>query len=592
MTKHILVAVAWPYANGRLHLGRVVGCLLPADIFARYHRLVGNEVLMVSGSDTHGTPITLAADKANITPQQIYEAAHQSFLESQRDLGISYDLFTHTDTENHFKVAQDFFCRLYQQGYITPRRQKLLYSEENGRFLPDRYVEGTCPHCGYTDARGDQCDECGQLLDALELIDPRSSLDGSRPTVRETEHLFLDLPAFTEPLTAYLDSHAHHWRPHVLNFSRGYVQEGLLARPITRDLDWGIPVPLPDWEEKKLYIWFENVIGYLSASIEWAQNQGKPKAWEAWWYDPQAESYYFLGKDNIPFHTINWPIWLLGVEKLYSSDENVRLNLPTDVPANNYLSLEGQQFSTSRNWAVWLPDLLQRYDSDQIRYYLTATMPENSDTEFTWQGFVERNNNELLATWGNLVNRVLKFSFKHWGEVPNPGALRLADETLLAQIEAGFATVGSLLAAVKLRAALQETLALARLVNRYLEDTPWFSVIKEDKLSAAKTVYTALWAIDSLKILLAPFLPFSSERLHGYLGYKRPLFGDLFIQTYQESSKVHDALVYDGHEATGKWEPSQLAPGQLLQAPQPLFPKLDLALIEVERARLGQAELS
>ncbi len=591
MTKHILVAVAWPYANGRLHLGRVVGCLLPADIFARYHRLVGNEVLMVSGSDTHGTPITLAADKANISPEQVYEAAHQSFLESQRDLGISYDLFTHTDTENHFKVAQDFFCRLYQKGYITPRTQKLLYSEENGRFLPDRYVEGTCPHCGYADARGDQCDECGHLLDALELIDPRSSLDGSRPTVRETEHLFLDLPAFAEPLTAYLNSHAEHWRPHVLNFSRGYVQEGLRARPISRDLEWGIPVPLSGWEEKKLYIWFENIIGYLSASIEWAQNQSRPKAWQQWWYDPQAESYYFLGKDNIPFHTINWPIWLLGVERLYCSDEDARLNLPTDVPANNYLSLEGHQFSTSRNWAVWLPDLLERYDPDQIRYYLTATMPENSDTEFTWQGFVARNNNELLATWGNLVNRVLKFSFKHWGAVPDPGSLRPADEILLSQIEAGFDTVGSLLTTVKLRAALQETLALARLVNRYLEESPWFSVIQEDELSAAKTVYTVLRAIDSLKILFAPFLPFSSEQLHGYLGYKRPLFGELSIQTYQESSKVHDALVYDDCKATGKWEPSQLLPGQLLQSPQPLFPKLDPTLIEGERARLGRTDL-
>ena len=588
MTKDILVAVAWPYANGRLHLGRVVGCLLPADIFARYHRLLGNNVLMISGSDTHGTPITLAADRAGVRPEVIYGEAHQSFLESQRDLGISFDLFTHTDTENHSRVSQDFFCRLYQKGLITPKTQKLLYSETNGRFLPDRYVEGTCPHCGFADARGDQCDQCGQVLDALELIDPRSSLDGSRPSVRETEHLFLDLPAFSKQLTAYYDSHANHWRPHVLNFSRRYVQDGLQARPISRDLDWGIPVPLPGWEEKKLYIWFENIIGYLSASIEWANNQGNPSAWEKWWYDPQAESYYFLGKDNIPFHTINWPIWLLGAERLYSSDEQVQFNLPTDVPANNFLALEGKQFSTSRNWAVWLPDLLRRYDPDQIRYYLTAVMPENSDTDFTWQGFVDRNNQELLATWGNLVNRVLKFGYKHWGEVPDPGQLRPADNALLDQIEAGFETVGSLIGTIKLRAALHETLALARLVNRYLEESPWFAVVREDKAAAAKTVYTALRAIDSLKILFAPFLPFSSERLHNYLGYKRPLFGDLSIQTFHESRNAHDALVYDGDDASGQWQPSQLVVGQRLEQPAPLFAKLDQSVVEQERQRLQQ----
>ena len=460
MSKPILVAVAWPYANGHLHLGRTVGCLLPADIFARYHRLKGNDVLMISGSDTHGTPITLAAEQKGVSPRAIYSAYHQSFLESQQALGISFDLFTHTDTDNHTRVVQDLFCRLYQNGYIFPQTQQLLYSESQQRFLHDRYVEGTCPHCGYESARGDQCDECGQLLEAIDLINPRSTLDGRRPTVRETTHLFLDLPQFSEPLLAYLHSHAHHWRPHVLNFSRRYVEAGLKPRPISRDLDWGIPVPLPGWEDKKLYIWFENVVGYLSAAIEWAQQQQRPDAWKRWWYAPEAESYYFLGKDNIPFHTINWPIWLLGTERLYEDDPQQTLQLPYDVPANNFLSLEGHQFSSSRQWAVWLPEVLATYDPDQIRYYLTAVMPENTDTDFTWAGFVQRNNKELLATWGNLVNRVLKFTHKHWGQVPEPDKLAEADRNLLAEIEAGFAQVGDLYEGVKLRAALARNVAL------------------------------------------------------------------------------------------------------------------------------------
>lgn len=585
MTKNILVAVAWPYANGRLHLGRVVGCLLPADIFARYHRLRGNNVLMISGSDTHGTPITIAAEKANTTPEAIYSHYHQDSIQAQQKLGISFDLFTHTDTENHTRVVQDLFCQLYKNGHIFPQSQKLLYAA-NGRALPDRYVEGTCPHCGYKQARGDQCDECGHLLDAIELINPRSSLDGSRPCIRETEHLFINLPAFSDQLAAYLDSHTHHWRPHVLNFSRSYVKNGLQPRPISRDLDWGIAVPLPGWEDKKLYIWFENIIGYLSAAIEWAKNQGQPEAWKDWWYNPEAESYYFLGKDNIPFHTINWPIWLLGTQRLYELDPGKTLNLPTDVPANNYLALEGQQFSTSRNWAVWLPDILERYEPDQIRYYLTAVLPENSDTDFNWAGFVQRNNKELLATWGNLVNRVLKFTHKHWGKVPEAGDLRPGDIELLQQVEAGFTEIGGLIEAVKLRAALHETLALTREVNRYLETAPWFQVVKTDKAEAAKTVYTALQAINSLKILYAPFLPFSSEKLHQLLGYQRPLFGHTHICTYQESQHSHEALVYEAADASGKWEPSTLKVGRPLPVPSPLFKKLDDTIIAEEKQRL------
>lgn len=586
MSKHIFVGVAWPYANGRLHLGRVVGALLPADIFTRYHRLVGNRVLCVSGSDAHGTPITIAADKANISPRDFFTAVHQNFLQSQLDLGISYDLFTHTDTENHHRVAQDIFAKLYEKGYLQAQKQTLFYSETEHCFLPDRYVEGTCPHCGFGKARGDQCDECGRLLDPTELVNPYSTRDGSTPSVRESEQLYFDLAAFADQLLAYLAEHEHHWRPNPLNFTRGFIEGGLKKRPFTRDLDWGISVPVDGWEHKKLYIWAENIIGYLSAAIEWAKNRGTPEAWRDWWINPDVKSYYFLGKDNIPFHTIFWPAELLGIQNLYAQNEDERLVLPYDVPANAYLTLEGEKFSTSRNHAVWLDDVVAEYGADVTRFYLAAILPETQDANFTWEDFVRRNNSELVATWGNLVHRVLTFAYKHWGCVPEAGEKRPFDQTLQNEISDGFGTVGNLLEAVKLRPALNEALRLARSVNAYLDVAPWHSVVKTDKSSAATTVHTALWAIDSLKVLFAPFLPFSSQHLHELLGYEGQLFGTLSIETFTEKTRSHNALVYDPIGASGKWEPSQLESGQDLKRPFPLFKKLDESVVEVEKAKL------
>jgi len=576
MGEKILVCVAWPYANGDLHVGHLAGAYLPADIFARYHRLAGNDVLMVSGSDSHGTPITIRADREGVSPREIFERYHARFLETQQRIGISYDLFTHTDTENHHRVAQDIFLRLLERGYLYRQAQRQLYSETEGRFLPDRYVEGTCPHCGYEEARGDQCDNCGALLDALELINPRSKTDGSTPVVRETEHFFLDLPALQERIAAYLDEDKEHWRPNVLNFSRNYVAAGLQGRPITRDIEWGIPVPLEGYEGKRLYVWFEAVIGYLSASIEWARNVGRPEAWKEWWYDPAAKTYYFIGKDNIPFHTVIWPAELMGVERLYEEDPNKRLNLPYDVPANEFMNIEGQQFSKSRGLAIWLPDYLDRFDPDPLRYYVTAVMPETRDTDFSWEDFIRRNNDELVATWGNLCHRVLTFAYKHFdGQVPVPGLMDRADVGLLARIDVAFGPVGRLLGSCKFRAALGEVMNLAREVNKYLEEKgPWFQ-IKEDRQAAATTVYVALRAIDSLKVLFAPFLPFSSESLHRYLGYEPPLFGRQYVATFHEETRSHDALCYDPSGATGRWAPSELPTGQRLQRPKPLFRKLD-----------------
>jgi methionyl-tRNA synthetase len=590
MSELIHVSVAWPYANGDLHVGHLAGAYLPPDIFARYHRLRGNRVLMVSGSDSHGTPITVTADAEGISPREVFEHYHRRFLETQLQIGISYDLFTHTDTENHHRIAQDFFLKLRDIGALYLETQRVFFDPQAERFLPDRLVEGTCPVCGYEQARGDQCDQHGGLLDALELVNPRSKLTGATPIVRETEHYFLDLPQFAERIAAYLDDDKDHWRPNVINFARNMVREGLQGRPITRDIEWGIPVPLEGWEGKCLYVWFEAVMGYFSASIEWAHNIGQPEAWKDWWYDPSAKIYNFIGKDNIPFHTVIWQAELMGVERIYEDDPTKRLNLPYDIPANEFMNIEGQQFSKSRNWAVWLPDILERYEPDPIRYYVTAVMPETRDTDFSWEEFVSRNNNELVAAWGNLANRVLKFAYRHFdGRVPEPGELCPDDKALLAKIEGGFETVGGHLAAVKLRAALGEAMGLAREVNVYLDHAPWFGVINEDKQAAATTVYTALRAIDNLKMLLAPFLPFSSERLHQFLGYDGKLFGEQRIETYHEETRSHQALVYDGSQATGCWEPSRLLPGQRLREPAPLFKKLDESVIEEERERLGRS---
>jgi methionyl-tRNA synthetase len=586
MSETIHISVGWPYANGDLHVGHLAGAYLPADIFARYHRLKGDRVLMVSGSDSHGTPITVEADRRGTTPREVFEHYHRRFLQTQKAIGISYDLFTHTDTENHHKIAQDFFLKLEHGEYLYRQVQQQLYSPTEGRFLPDRYVEGTCPVCGYQEARGDQCDNCGSLLDALDLIDPRSKIDGSTPEVRETEHFFLDLPAFTDRLLVYLDEHKDHWRPSVYNFARNYVEGGLKGRAVTRDIDWGIPIPLEGWEDKRLYVWFEAVMGYFTASIEWAKLQGEPEAWKDWWYDPAARGYCFIGKDNIPFHTVIWQAELMGVQRIYDDDPSRALNLPYDVPANEFMNVEGAQFSKSRNWAVWLPDILERYQPDAIRYYVTSIMPETRDSDFSWSDFVSRNNDELVATWGNLANRVLSFAYKHWdGAIPRPADLGPEDRALLAEIEGGFDSIAGHISAVHLRAGLQEGFRLARQVNAYLDHAPWFGVIKEDKQTAATTVYTALQAIDHLKLLLAPYLPFSAERLHRMLGYDDSLFGEQGIQTVEETERSHQVLVYDPTKANGSWSPSELPVGQRLAQPQPLYRKLEPEVVDEELAR-------
>ena len=591
----ILVAVAWPYANAEIHVGNLTGSYLPADIFARYHRLRGRKVLMVSGSDAHGTPITLRADAEGTTPYAAYQRFHNSFLDLFQQLGLSYDLFTSTHTDNHFDISKKIFNALKNNGYLYTEKSKQWYATSQGRFLPDRYVEGTCYICGDNFARSDQCDKCGSLLEADKLINPRSKVDGSTPELRETEHYYLDLGKLQPQVVGFLKGKQEHLRPNVLRQSLGQMEaEALHGRAITRDLDWGIPVPLEGWEGKCLYVWFEAVIGYLSASVEYANLNKLPADWQNWWYEPQAKSYYFIGKDNIPFHAVIWPAQLIGCGVEFSrlmGDPPHTLTLPFDVPANEFMNLEAQKISGSRNWAVWGLDFLSRYDPDPLRYYLTVNMPESKDTDWDWDDFYHRNNDELVATWGNLVNRVLAFTYKHWGGVmPDPGELRPADQELLASVEKGLETVAGQMEAVHLRAALGEAMRLSGEVNKYLDTSaPWFE-IKTDKAAAAKSVYTAILAIDILKTMLAPFIPFSCERLHTFLGYDAPLFGSQSVESVKDSLGEHTVLRYDPAGASGEWKVSTLQPGRVLRQPGPLFKKLEPEIVEQERARLGKKD--
>jgi methionyl-tRNA synthetase len=602
MPENILIAIAWPYANAEIHVGNITGSHLPGDIVARYHRLKGNNVLMVSGTDSHGTPVTLAADKEGRPVEEVYKKYHDGFLELFQGWGITYDLFTTTHTENHFNVSQAIFLALRRNGFLYTDKSMQWYSPSTKRFLPDRYVEGTCYICGFEGARSDQCDNCGNVLEPEKLINPRSK-EGGALELRETEHFYLDLSKLEPKVKEYLQARQGYWRDTVIGESLRKIEtEGLKPRSVTRDLDWGVDIPVEGWTEagKRIYVWFEAVIGYLSAPIEWSQLAGEREAWRGWWVNPAAKQFHFIGKDNIFFHAAWWPAELMGAGDAFGeffSQENYTLTLPYDVPANQFMNLEGKKISGSRNWAVWGRDALTRYDPDALRYYLTVNMPENKDSDWDWSEFVARNNNELVATWGNLANRVLSFCYKHWeGHVPDidPSSLRPADLDLLAVIEKGFALVGAEYEAVRLRSALGEAMKLATAVNQYLDvNAPW-SAVKTDKDGAAKTIFTALKAIDSLKVMFAPVLPFTSQRLHEFLGHETPLFGEQYTETVKDSLGEHTVLRYRPSTSptaplrTGYWKPSELKPGQKLNQPGPLFKKLEESVIEEERARLGK----
>ncbi|MFC1938816.1 methionine--tRNA ligase [Chloroflexota bacterium] len=554
MVERVLIGVAWPYANGSLHLGQIAGAYLPADIFARYHRTKHNQVLMVSGSDQHGTPITLRAEREGTKPREIATRYHREFLDSFKNFGISFDLFTSTGTANHAAVAQDIFLTLLNRGYIYEATVSQPFCPRCQRFLSDRYIEGTCPYCESTGARGDQCDDCGKPLNAAELVSPRCSFCSTAPEFRNSEHFFFRLSAFQDRLLEWVRQQTH-WRQNVLNFTLRYLEGGLKDRAITRDIDWGVPVPVAGFEKKRLYVWFEAVIGYLSATKEWAQSRGSEEEWQDYWQDSATKIYNFIGKDNIVFHTIIWPAMLMGCGGL---------NLPYDVPANEFLMIEGKKLSTSRNWAVWLPDYLKRYAPDPLRYLLSAGMPETSDTDFSWREFVRRNNDELVATYGNLVHRVLTFTYRSFGGcVPEPSYGTDYATQLQIDCFAILKSVDESLGRCQFRLALKQAMTLAQEANRYLDEkSPW-KVIKQDKQAAADALYDAISVVSCLRIALYPFLPFSSQKLHAYLGFDGSVEGD-------------------------GWRLRVPEPGQKLLLPKPLFSKLDKELIEEEVSHLGQ----
>jgi len=539
MSRRILVAVAWPYASGSLHLGHLGGAYLPADIFARYHRIAGNDVLMVSGSDANGTPITVKADEMGITPREVVDKYHPEILGYWETLGISFDLFTTTMTENHHSVTQEFFLRLLEAGYLTKDSSEQFYDPDAGRFLPDRYVGGTCPHCDYPDARGDQCENCGRTLDATDLINPRSKLTGATPELRKTEHYFMDLPAFAGRLRDWLST-KDTWRKHVKNWALGMVED-MPVRAMTRDIDWGVDVPVDDLGPgKKIYVWFDAVIGYLSASIEWASMTDDPNAWEKWWKDPEAESYYIVGKDNIPFHTVIWPAMLMG---------HGGLNLPTDVPANQYITFKGQKASKSKGVGNSIGFYAGRLQPDALRYAIAAILPEQNDSDLSDDEIIRRVNEELVATWGNLVNRVLSMSANNFdGAVPEPGDLTKVDQAILDLGPATLDAVADHIEKVELRAGLRTALDAAAEVNAYLNATEPWRVLKEDPVRAGTILWTAIQVISAIRVALAPYLPFSSETIGVLLGL--------------------DPRVYE-------WAAPEVAGGTTLGEVKPVFTKLE-----------------
>ncbi len=538
----ILVAVAWPYASGSRHLGHLAGAYLPADVFARFQRLAGNRVLMVSGSDVHGTPITVRADAEGVTPAEIADRYHAEFLDAWERLAITWDCYTSTGTENHGAVTHDMFLRLLEKGHIDRRTGEQFFDVEAGRFLPDRYIEGTCPHCGYAEARGDQCEDCGRTLDPEELLGPRSKITGAEPEVRSTDHFYLRLTDFEESLGAWLDGREG-WRRHVLNFSKGWIEEGLQDRAITRDLDWGVTVPVDGFgDDKRIYVWFEAVIGYLSAAKEWARRQGDPEAWRDWWEGDDARSVYFIGKDNVPFHTIIWPAMLTGYGDL---------NLPTDVPANQYLTFKGGKASASRGVGLTIGEGLRLFEPDALRYALAASFPEQSDTDISVEEIARRTNDELVATWGNLVNRVLSMvNAMCDGVVPEPGDRTDVDLALLAGVDAALVTAADQIDRVELRAALRTAMEAAAEVNAYLNVTEPWKLARTDPGRARVVLGTALDAVNGVRVAFSPYLPFSSSVLEEVLG---PVEG---------------------------WRRSELSPGRPIDKPAPLFAKVDLEALE------------
>ncbi|MDQ3053782.1 MAG: methionine--tRNA ligase [Actinomycetota bacterium] len=594
-SRHILTAVAWPYASGPRHIGHVAGFGVPSDVFSRYQRMAGNEVLMVSGTDEHGTPILVAAEAEGVPPKELADRYNRMIEEDLVALGLSYDLFTRTTTRNHHKIAQDIFSTLHDNGYVFPKTTMGAISPTTGRTLPDRYIEGTCPICAYPHARGDQCDNCGNQLDPIDLIDPKSRINGETPVFVETEHYFLDLPAFVDTLSTWLKTRTS-WRPNVLRFALNLLDD-VKPRSYTRDLDWGVPVPLDGWRErpdKRIYVWFDAVVGYLSASIEWARRTGDPDAWRPFWQAEDARGYYFMGKDNIVFHAEIWPAQLSGYNGNGAHGGTPgplgTLHLPHEVVSSEFLTMEAKKFSASRGVGILVRDFLSRYDADALRYYLAVAGPETSDTDFTWAEFLRRNNDELVAGWGNLVNRSISMAAKNVGMIPAAGELTDADRALLTRSAGAFGPIGELLGRSRQKEAIREAMKVVADANRYLSDqAPW--KLQDDPARRDTVLHVALQVVDDCKALLTPFLPHSAQQVHELLGGTGTWSAMPALREVEDldGGTPYSVIMgeYGGEQAT--WQSTPLPEGRPLTPPTPVFKKLDPSIVDTELERLESA---
>nr|BCX01296.1 MAG: methionine--tRNA ligase [Bacteroidota bacterium] len=508
MPRRFLVTAALPYANGPLHIGHLAGAYLPADMFVRYLRLQGEDVVFICGSDEHGVPITLRADREGVSPREIIDRYHGLIRDTFAAFGIAFDYYGRTSSERHHQTAQEFFLTLHRKGVLIQKTEAQLYDELKGMFLPDRYVVGTCPVCGFESAYGDQCERCGSALSPLELKNPRSMLSGSTPVLRQTTHWYLPLGRYQKALEEWIATKTH-WKPNVLGQCRSWLEAGLADRAVTRDLSWGVPVPLPGHEGKVLYVWFEAPIGYISATQEWAERIGEPERWKQYWMDPETRIIHFIGKDNIVFHCIIFPAMLMAHEGY---------TLPDNVPANEFLNLEGQKISTSRNWAVWLHEYLEDFEPDLLRYVLAATMPETKDADFSWRDFQARVNGELADVLGNFIHRTMTFAWRYFGgrvpELRNPAPI---DTAALMSLLSYPERIGSLYEDFRFREAVFETLNLARLGNKYFNDTTPWATRNTHPQACANTLYVSLQLCAALAVLLEPVLPFTAERLRRML---------------------------------------------------------------------------
>ena len=602
---HILSSVAWPYANGPRHIGHVAGFGVPSDVFSRYMRMAGHDVLMVSGTDEHGTPILVAADEEGVSARELADRNNRAIVEDLVALGLSYDLFTRTTAGNHYRVVQGMFRTVRDNGYMVQEITRSAISPSTGRTLPDRYIEGICPICGTPGARGDQCDTCGNQLDPTDLVNPRSRINGEIPEFVESTHWFLDLPALATALGAWLDEReaSGTWRPNVIRFSQNILRE-IRPRAMTRDIDWGIPVP--GWEDqptKRLYVWFDAVIGYLSASIEWARRTGDPQAWRAWWNDPDALSYYFMGKDNIVFHSQIWPAELLGYngqgDRGGAPGDLGALNLPTEVVSSEFLTMEGKKFSSSHGIVIYVRDFLTRYQADALRYFICAAGPETADADFTWAEFVRRTNGELVAGWGNLVNRTATMIHKRFGEIPRPAELHDVDRGLLDAVEAGFVDVGGLIARHRQKAALAEVMRLVGEANKYIADTEPFKLKSEEGDPARRRLSTILHTLAQvvvdLNLMLSPFLPHAAndvDRVMGGAGDVAPMpeireVDELDPEVLPEAfaGRTGYPIITGDYTAAPAWGRREVVVGTPVAKPSPVFVKLDESIVDEELSR-------